>query len=561
MTQLKMSEKLSHLIKTQWYWLIMIGITICYLGGLFTVIYGVDAKIYASIGKEIAETNVWTEIYLDGRDYLDKPPLHFWLIAASYKLFGYGSFAYKFPSFLFTLLGVLSTYRLGQLLYSKPIGQLASLVYYSSFAIILSNQDVRTDSILTNAIIFAIWQLVAFLRNKKWYFFIGGFIGIGLAMLSKGPIGLMIPAMAIGTELIIKRQWKQLFHPIWLLGLCITFLTISPMLYGLYTQFDAQPEKVFQLSSGMEVSHYSGLRFYLWDQSFGRIFGGNKEEWNNNLSIFFFTHTYLWSFLPWALIGLVGLFKKIKLNLSSPKTEEWFTLGAIIFPFIAISLSSYKLPHYINPIIPFLSILTARTLLELSSHSIWIKIQKGIGIILLIAIILIITYITPISFNLTSIIITLLIIAFISSYWISSMPLKAIYHYSLSIMLIGFVINFQLIPSLTAYHSPYQAAQIANKNAVETIYSRDIIKSLSFDLYFDGSSEDLKNISPPFHQKAIYIKEEHLNEIMANYPIDTIYHFEDKELNKVSLPFLNPNTRADQTEKYCLVILNDSTDN
>ena len=49
-----------------------------------------------------------------GKDYLDKPHLHFWLAAFSYKIFGVNTFAYKLPSLLFTIMGTYSTYRLGR---------------------------------------------------------------------------------------------------------------------------------------------------------------------------------------------------------------------------------------------------------------------------------------------------------------------------------------------------------------------------------------------------------------------------------------------------------------
>ena len=63
--------------------------------------------------------------------------------------------------------------------------------------------------------------------------------------------------------------------------LALVAVFISPMVYGLYTQFDLQPNKEFELSSGMPVKGISGLQFYFWDQSFGRITGDNKE-WEND---------------------------------------------------------------------------------------------------------------------------------------------------------------------------------------------------------------------------------------------------------------------------------------
>ena len=157
------------------------------------------------------ETNNWLQIFHKGNDYLDKPPLHFWLSGGSFLLFGVNSFAYKLPSFLFTVLGTYSTFRLGKTLYNKEIGKLASLLFYCSFAVILINQDVRTDTVLVGIVIFSLWQLIDYVQTSKWINLIAGFVGIGFAMLAKGPIGLMVPVLALGIHFLIKKQWKNIY--------------------------------------------------------------------------------------------------------------------------------------------------------------------------------------------------------------------------------------------------------------------------------------------------------------------------------------------------------------
>ena len=60
--------------------------TLIYIRGLFNVIYGIDASIYSSISKGIVDSGNWLELYLKDNDYLDKPPLHFWLSAGAFSL-------------------------------------------------------------------------------------------------------------------------------------------------------------------------------------------------------------------------------------------------------------------------------------------------------------------------------------------------------------------------------------------------------------------------------------------------------------------------------------------
>ncbi|MCB9188051.1 MAG: glycosyltransferase family 39 protein [Flavobacteriales bacterium] len=546
---------LQKLWNTYWFPLLLILITIPYLGGLFTPIYGVDARIYASIAKEVSESNNWSEIYLHGKDYLDKPPLLFWLSAISFKIFGFSSFAYKLPSFIFTLLGVYSTYKLGKMLYSNNTGKLAALIYYSSFTIILSNQDVRTDSMLTNTIIFSTWQLFSFLKSNHWISFVGAFVGMGLAMLSKGPIGFLIPLVSVGTDLILKKQWHILFQWKWILGSIIVLIIISPALIGLYNQFDNQPNKVFSLSSGTIVQNYSGIKFYLWDQSFGRILGGNKENWDNGLTPLFFTHTYLWAFLPWFALGIVALFSKIKINLNDLKNQEWITISGIIFPFILISISSYKLPHYINPIIPFISVVSAQYLAQKSKAK-WLSLsQSAIAITSLTLTLFVSFYLVPVSSILIGLVLVLMSLMLISSLLLRNIDNQVILRGIISIVLVTTSMNFHFIPELSKYHASYQAALVTKRHNISTVYTNNIIQSLSFDIYSNAKLvelEDLKNIS---EKSAIYVNQDWYDQIINDCQIDTIYTFYNREISNITLPFLIEETRMKHVSTFYLFIL------
>ena len=120
-----------------------------------------DSGHHADIGLRMYLTGDYVNLIDHRGDYIDKPHFLFWTSALSYHIFGVTSFAYRFPSFLFTILGIYSIYRLAKELYDADTGKLAALIAGSSFCVILANNDVRMDAILTGAIAFATWQLVA----------------------------------------------------------------------------------------------------------------------------------------------------------------------------------------------------------------------------------------------------------------------------------------------------------------------------------------------------------------------------------------------------------------
>ena len=121
------------------------GIT--YLLGMFLVpLMDIDATQYASISREMMESGNYLQLYDLGRDYLDKPPMLFWLSSASMQVFGVHDWAYRLPSFLFSLLAIYSTYRLALLFYKKDVALLAALVLASCQAM----DGQRIDKILVN---------------------------------------------------------------------------------------------------------------------------------------------------------------------------------------------------------------------------------------------------------------------------------------------------------------------------------------------------------------------------------------------------------------------------
>jgi 4-amino-4-deoxy-L-arabinose transferase-like glycosyltransferase len=342
-------------------WLLL-GLIIVYIKGLFLDIMEVDAAQYASISMEMLKNGQFLQVMHRGSDYLDKPPLLFWLSALSFKLFGINNWAYKLPSFLSALLGIYGIYKFSLLFYSRTIAENAAFILASSLGLLLITNDVRTDTMLLGMTACAIWQVAVFIQTNKWRSLLGAAIFIGLAMLTKGPIGLVLPCFATGTHLILRRDWKNLFKIEWLWLLLLVGLILLPMCWGLYQQFDLHPEKALN-----DRKTSSGLYFYFWEQSFGRVTGENV--WHDDSTPFYFLHTYLWAFLPWAIFFAVAMptyliaFGLQKFRFVAK--DEAFTLGGFLLTFIAMSLSNYKLPHYVFVTLPFASVLTARYLAQL----------------------------------------------------------------------------------------------------------------------------------------------------------------------------------------------------
>lgn len=355
-------------------WLVPTIACIVYLLAIPVDIMEIDSAQYACMARELIERNDYLHFYDRGVEYLDKPPFIFWITALFYKIFGVGEFAFKMPSILFSLAGIYSTYRFTLLYYDRQTASLAAAVLATTQGYFHFNNDVRTDSYLTNSTIMAVWMFAAFLNNPRWFWWVGGAVMTGIAMLAKGPIGLMVPVLAFSTHFFLTRSWGHFFRWQWMAALVVIVLVLSPMMIGLYQQFDLQPEKWVNGRQGV-----SGLRFFFWEQSFGRITGENV--WKNDAGPFFFVHNIAWSFLPWSIplfiasgSLIIGFFSKAGLKL--PQRNEWISAGAFFLPFLALSTSKYKLPHYIYVVFPFAAVVTADWLIRVFRAREW----KGLRI-------------------------------------------------------------------------------------------------------------------------------------------------------------------------------------
>jgi 4-amino-4-deoxy-L-arabinose transferase-like glycosyltransferase len=358
-------------VKKEYYYLLFLPVLIVYVVNLFVDVMAIDASQYAEMSWEMFTTRSFLKVHLFGADYLDKPPLLFWLNSLSFYLLGAGNVSYKLPSLLFAILAIYSTYRFAKIYYSEQTALMAALMLATTEALFLITNDVRTDTILMGAVIFAIWQLAQFFETNETKNLLLGSIGIGLAMLAKGPIGLIAVSASLLPHVILSKKWNRLLD----IRIAITFIIIAlmllPMCIGLYQQWGIK-----------------GLKFYFWTQSFGRITGAS--EWSNNPDTLFLIHTTIWAFLPWSLFLFVGWFD-IAVSLFRRKyvVREIISISGFTLVLIALMLSRYQLPHYIFVVYPLGAVIASDYFVRLESQGRMKKVLSAIQLLALFAIIVV----------------------------------------------------------------------------------------------------------------------------------------------------------------------------
>ncbi len=413
-----------------------------------------DAGKYATVAKEIYQNGNFINLTVHDEPYDQKPPLLFWLGALGFAIGGISNFWFKFPVFLLVLAGFYWAYRLGESLYNRKVGIVTAVILFTSFIYVLYSMDIHTDTPLQAFVTLALWQLHEFLKWGRSRNVFVGFTAIGLAMLSKGPIGAAIPAFAVLGQIILKKDFKQFFDYRWYAGILLSLIVVSPALIGLMNQFG-----------------WEGIHFFFWENMAGRITGSYVQAVNDP---FFYFHNLLYQLFPWSILFYFTVFFEFKSLIKNRfKSAEYFTFTGIWIYFIILNSASSQLPNYVFSIVPLMAVLASKWVIYSTEQNLKIfRIlfhTQNTALILLwgfIFVILFYLFPNPPVFNwiliLAGLIVTGLI--FINRY-IS--VIKIIAPSAIALVCLLCLMNTHVFPYIFSFQAPPKAARYYNKNAKE----------------------------------------------------------------------------------------------
>lgn len=127
--------------------------------GLFVTIIEPDSALYADIAKAMLQRHDFIDLVVQGRDWLDKPHLPFWLSAISFSVFGFSTWAYKLPALMLVLVGAFYTYAFAGLFYERRTALAAATIFLSAEHIIISSSNVLAETYLITFVIGAVYHL------------------------------------------------------------------------------------------------------------------------------------------------------------------------------------------------------------------------------------------------------------------------------------------------------------------------------------------------------------------------------------------------------------------
>src|SRR5215469_1797419 len=184
--------------------------------------------IHAEAAREMVLRHDWVTLYTDGIRYLEKAPLMYWGVAASYELFGVSDWSTRLPLMVGVLALLLAAYRLGALAYGERGGFYSAVVLASSLGPYIFTRFQIPDIIVGLWMtLSALFFLLSLRQEKPSRWVCWGFAAAcGLNVLTKSLIGLAFPLSAIVLYLLITGNLRHIFK-LRLVSSTLVFLVIA----------------------------------------------------------------------------------------------------------------------------------------------------------------------------------------------------------------------------------------------------------------------------------------------------------------------------------------------
>ena len=309
-----------------------------------------DEGRYAEIPREMVASGDWLTPRLNSVKYFEKPPLFYWIEAVLIRLFGLSEWSVRLGPAMLALLGCLAVFFAGNRMFGRLTGLFSAIILATSVLYFALSRLITLDMPVT---VFLTVALLSFLLGTRepagrtrMFFFWGFYAFSGLAVLTKGLIGMVFPGMIIFFWMLVTGEWRILRSMHLLSGSAVFFAIAAPwhMLVG-----RANPEF---------------FDFYFIREHFQRyltkVHHHYKPAW-------FYLPVLLGGLFPWSAFLLQAVRHAVPPNSwrdrKNYRSEIFLLLwGSLIFLFF--SASSSKLIPYLLPVLPPLALLVGRYLAD-----------------------------------------------------------------------------------------------------------------------------------------------------------------------------------------------------
>ena len=332
-------------ISTRQLWWLLVTVAIIWFANLeYRTLVKPDEGRYAEIPREMVKSGDWTTPRLNELKYFEKPPLQYWATAVAYEVFGEHQWTSRIWSGLTGFAGLLLVWFAGMRLFGREAAGYAAMILGSSLLYALIGHVNTLDMGVTFFMSLGIFAMLiaqgeSEVKSQRYWMMLA-WAGMGLAVLSKGLMGLILPGTALFLYCILQRDWSMFKKLHFLPGLTVFFLIVTPWFYLV---MKANPEFFERF---FIYEHYT--RFTTKDL-------GRYQPW------YYFVPILLAGALPWTVLmfdSMLGAWRSGK-RIPQVFSPERFLLIWAVFIYVFFTISGSKLPSYLLPMFPPLALLMA----------------------------------------------------------------------------------------------------------------------------------------------------------------------------------------------------------
>lgn len=383
-----MPRQLSHV-----FWIVLAAGVVFFtnLGG--PRLWDRDEPRNAGCAVEMLQRGDWIVPVFNDQLRTHKPVLLYWFMMTAYAVFGVNEFAARFWSALLAVGTVLMTYQIGRRLFSAPVGLWSAIALSSCLMFDVAARAATPDSVLIffTTLATLVYVLGTFKPKEE-----GGtlaatepdgehptfpisrgvavlmYAAMGIAVLAKGPVGLVLPVAVIGMFLLIVRlpaQSAATPEAGWRRWSRVAVAVLRPFapLHFLRTCWSMRPLTALIASLAVALPWYvwvgvrtdgEWIKGFLLTHNLGRTL---QPMEGHGGSVLYYPLALLIGFFPWSLLlapALIGLFRRVRRG--DPWAAGYLLAACWGGVYLAVfSIARTKLPSYITPAYPAFALITA----------------------------------------------------------------------------------------------------------------------------------------------------------------------------------------------------------
>jgi 4-amino-4-deoxy-L-arabinose transferase-like glycosyltransferase len=343
-------------------------------GGDGIGLVGADEPRYAQVAREMLQRHDYVTPILYGTPWLEKPALYYWRAMFAFREFGVHDWAARLPSASFAFVLVILIFL--HMRRFRPGGQLdAALLTASCVGILSFARGASTDMQLAAPFCIGMLGWYAWYETDSKFWLFDLYFFVGAATLAKGPVAPFLALVIITAFAALRKEWSLLRRSIWWPGIGLYLAMVLPWFIA------------------VQRRNPNFLRVFFLEHNIER-FATNRFEHEQHF--WYYIPVILLSLLPWTVLAIAALTNAVQGSIAEWRARrakfhymghqrtgdafpEFLVLWAVI-PIVFFSFSESKLPGYILPSVPPLTILCGDYLNRMREKGLkpWLLILHGL---------------------------------------------------------------------------------------------------------------------------------------------------------------------------------------